>query len=141
MILGYADLATALGRRGAERDAGRWMYFQEAVLTAARAAGVQAIDGPFLRLGDPFGLGRAARAARELGFDGKWAIHPEQVEPLNAAFAASQRERGWATEVVAALEAASGERRCGRCVHGAMVDEAMRVRPSVCWRCRRASRR
>jgi citrate lyase subunit beta/citryl-CoA lyase len=52
LILGYADLATALGRRGAERHVERWLYYQEAVLAAARAAGVQAIDGPFLRLGE-----------------------------------------------------------------------------------------
>jgi hypothetical protein len=70
LILGYADLATALGRRGAERHIDRWLYHQEAVLAAARAAGVQAIDGPFLRLGDRLALARAARAARELGFDG-----------------------------------------------------------------------
>jgi citrate lyase beta subunit/acyl dehydratase len=127
LILGYADLATALGRRGAERDVERWLYYQEAVLTAARAASVQAIDGPFLRLGDLIGLGRAARVARELGFDGKWAIHPEQVEPLNAAFAVSDEERGWAAEVVAALEAASGSGDAAVRVHGAMVDEAMRA--------------
>ncbi len=128
LILGYADLATTLHRRGAERNAERWLYYQEAVLAAARAAGVQAIDGPFLRLGDLLGLARAARLARQLGFDGKWAIHPEQVEPLNTAFAASGREHRWATEVIAALSAVAGSGDAAIRVQGAMVDEAMRAR-------------
>lgn len=127
LILGYADLATALGRRGAERHIDRWLYYQEVVLAAARAAGVQAIDGPFLRLGDRLALARAARAARELGFDGKWAIHPEQVEPLNRAFGASERELRWAGEVIDALAVAAGSGDGAVRVEGAMVDEAMRA--------------
>jgi citrate lyase beta subunit/acyl dehydratase len=127
LILGYADLATALGRRGAERHVERWLYYQEAVLSAARAAGVQAIDGPFLRLGDAMGLARAARAARELGFDGKWAIHPEQVEPLNRVFAATERELRWAGSVTDALAASAKSGDAAVRVDGAMVDEAMRA--------------
>ena len=56
LILGYADLAAALGRRGAERDVDRWLYYQEAVLSAARAAGpsgdrraVSAVGGAVVR--------------------------------------------------------------------------------------------
>ncbi len=127
LILGYADLATALGRRGAERDVERWSYYQETVLSAARAAGLQAIDGPFLRLGEPLWLARAARAARELGFDGKWAIHPEQVETLNRAFAVTDREAGWARQVSDALEASAESGDAAVRVGGAMVDEAMRA--------------
>ncbi len=127
LILGYADLATALGRRGAERDVERWSYYQEAVLSAARAAGLQAIDGPFLRLGEPLWLARAARAARELGFDGKWAIHPEQVETLNRAFAATERELRWAGSVTDALAAGAGSGDAAGRFDGAMVDEAMRA--------------
>jgi citrate lyase beta subunit/acyl dehydratase len=127
LILGYADLATALGRRGAERHVERWLYYQEAVLSAARASGLQAIDGPFLRLGEPWSLARAARAARELGFDGKWAIHPEQVETLNRAFAATERELRWAESVTDALAASAGRGDAAVRVDGAMVDEAMRA--------------
>jgi citrate lyase beta subunit/acyl dehydratase len=127
LILGYADLAASLGRRGAERNLDRWLYHQEAVLAAARAGGLQAIDGPFLRLGDGLALARAARVARELGFDGKWAIHPEQVEPLNQAFGATGTEVRWAGAVQRALceASASGDAAVG--VQGAMVDEAMRA--------------
>jgi citrate lyase beta subunit/acyl dehydratase len=127
LILGYADLATALGRRGAERHVERWLYHQEVVLAAARAAGVQAIDGPFVRLGERLALARAARAARELGFDGKWAIHPEQVELLNRVFAASEPEVRWAGAVVDALAAAADGGDGAVRVQGAMVDEAMRA--------------
>ena len=127
LILGYADLATALGRRGAEREMERWGYYQEAVLSAARAAGVQAIDGPFFRLREPLALARTARAARELGFDGKWAIHPNQVEVLNRAFAVTEREFRWAGSVTDALAAGAGDGDAAVRVDGAMVDEAMRT--------------
>jgi citrate lyase beta subunit/acyl dehydratase len=125
LILGYADLAAALGRRGAERDLDRWLVAQETLLAAARIGDAQAIDGPFFGLRDERGVARAARAARELGFDGKWAIHPAQVAPLNAAFAPSSSERRWAAGVVAAVDAAAGEGGAAATVDGAMVDEAM----------------
>ncbi len=127
LILGYADLATALGRRGAERQLDRWLYHQEVVLAAARGAGLQAIDGPFLRLGDQLALARAARSARELGFDGKWAIHPDQVPVLNEAFAASDLELRWAGAVEEALSEAGRTGDAAVRVEGAMVDEAMRA--------------
>jgi acyl dehydratase len=97
------------------------------VLAAARAVGIQAIDGPFLGLGEPLALARAARAARELGFDGKWAIHPEQVEPLNRAFGATESEVRWATAVTEALATVADSGDAAVRVEGAMVDEAMRA--------------
>ena len=121
LILGYADLGTSLGRRGAQR----WLHYQEAVLAAARAAGLQAIDGPFLRLGDRLALARTTRAARELGFDGKWAIHPEQVEVLNQGFSATDSELRWAGAVRDALAQAAGTGDAAVRVDGAMVDAAM----------------
>jgi citrate lyase beta subunit/acyl dehydratase len=127
LILGYADLATSLGRRGAERVVESWLYHQEAVLAAARTAGLQAIDGPFLRLGEPLALARAARAARALGYDGKWAIHPEQVGVLNRTFAATEEELRWAAGVREALAEAASSGDSAVRLDGAMVDEAMRA--------------
>ena len=127
LILGYADLASALGRRGAERHIDRWLYHQEAVLAAARIAGLHAIDGPFLLLGDPVALGRAARVARGLGYDGKWAIHPDQVPVLNQVFAASDAELRWAGKVQDSLAEAAQSGDAAVRVDGAMVDEAMRA--------------
>ena len=124
LILGYADLAAGLGRRGAA-DASRWVVAQELILTAAHAAGVDAIDGPFFGLGDAAGLRAAVRSAREAGFDGKWAIHPEQVEPINDGFAAGPDELSWAAAVATALEEAAATGSAAARVDGAMVDEAM----------------
>ena len=56
LLIGYADLGAELGRRGAERDPRRWLVHQERVLGAARVAGVQALDGPFLDVADEAGL-------------------------------------------------------------------------------------
>ncbi len=65
------------------------------------------------------------RSAREAGFDGKWAIHPEQVGPINDGFAAGPDELRWAASVVAALEEAAATGSAAARVDGAMVDEAM----------------
>jgi citrate lyase subunit beta/citryl-CoA lyase len=128
LILGYADLAASLGRSRAGADnLDCWLAAQENVLSAARAYGLQAIDGPFLRLGDAEGLARAAARARDLGFDGKWAIHPGQVATLAAAFTPTAEEIEKARAILAALEAAERGDGQGAVAHeGEMVDEAVR---------------
>lgn len=124
LILGYADLRASLGRPpdAAELPA-RWLYAQETVLAAARTAGLQAIDGPFLRLDDPDGLAAWTAHVRSLGYDGKWAIHPGQVATLDAAFTPTPTEVEQARAVLAAL---SGEAPGALRFDGAMVDEAVR---------------
>ena len=100
LILGYADLAASLGR---PPDADRpelWLHAQDTVLVAARASGLQAIDGPYLAIRDDQGLRERAERVRALGFDGKWAVHPGQIEAINAAFtpprrSSSGRGRSW----------------------------------------------
>ena len=125
LILGYADLAAALGRRGAEDDVSRWLFAQETVLAAARIGGAAAVDGPSFALRDTRAVAASARAARELGFDGKWAIHPAQIAPIQAEFAASVEERRWAARVRVAVGAAGGSGGAAAALDGAMVDEAM----------------
>ena len=125
LILGYADLAAALGRRGRRTDPAHWLVAQETLLAAARRADVQAIDGPYFSLRDRRGLAAAARLTQELGFDGKWAIHPDQVPLLNATFGATAEERQWAARITSAVTAA-GETGTGAvAVDGSMVDAAM----------------
>ncbi|HET9719215.1 MAG TPA: CoA ester lyase [Solirubrobacteraceae bacterium] len=126
LILGYADLAVSLGRSPAgAANLDLWLAAQDRVLVAARAAGVRVIDGPFLAIGDADGLRRSATRAAELGFDGKWAIHPAQLQPIRDAFAPAEADVAHAREVLAALERAPD--RGAVQVGGAMVDEPVRL--------------
>ena len=96
-------------------------YALFAMVLAARAHGLQAVDGPYGVLGDAEGLRRAAGRARALGCDGKWSIHPEQIAVLNEAFSASPSELEWAHGVMTALgEGGAAE------MDGDMVDQATR---------------
>jgi len=124
LILGYADLAASLGRAPGVIAPERWLYAQESVLVAARAAGVQAIDGPYLEIRDDAGLRLRAEHVRELGFDGKWAVHPAQIGIINAAFTPEAQELAHARAVLEALEQAEG--RGAVELAGAMIDEASR---------------
>jgi citrate lyase subunit beta/citryl-CoA lyase len=126
IVLGYADLAVSLGRsRSAPLD--RWLAVQDAVLSAARAAGVQAIDGPHLAIDDEEGLRAAAARAAELGFDGKWAIHPSQIAPITAAFTPTPEEVEDARAVLAALADAAADGRGAVRLDGEMLDEPVRL--------------
>lgn len=128
IVLGYADLGASLGRsRSGAADLDRWLAVQDAVLACARANGLQAIDGPHLAISDETGLEAAARRAADLGFDGKWAIHPSQVDALTNAFTPEPEEVVHAEAVLAALEEAAGGARGAVALDGEMLDEAVRV--------------
>ncbi|MFZ0042486.1 MAG: CoA ester lyase [Solirubrobacteraceae bacterium] len=128
LILGYADLAASLGRSGVgAASLDYWLPAQDAVLVAARSHGLQAIDGPYLGTADDEPFRAAAARARELGFDGKWAIHPSQVDALNALFTPSADELEHAQAVVDALQASEREQGTGVvALDGEMLDEAVR---------------
>jgi citrate lyase subunit beta / citryl-CoA lyase len=129
LIVGYADLAASLGRTDAGAgDPVLWDPLREAVLLAARAHGLQAIDGPHLGLAPDDAFVAAARRARDAGFDGRWAIHPAQVEPLKALFAPSERELAHARAVLDALAAAEREgSQAVAVLDGRMLDEPVRL--------------
>lgn len=121
VILGYADLAASLGSAPYRPD-GSWAPYQSAVVSAARAVGVQPVDGPYLTLDDTDGLQASLSEARSLGFTGKWAIHPAQVAPAISAFAPTEAQVEQARAVLAQLEgSADGALRHG----GQMIDEAV----------------
>lgn len=79
-----------------------------ACLLAAVALGVQAIDGVYTDFRDAAGVTREAQEARRDGFSGKLAIHPGQVDALNAAFSPSEAEEAHARRVLAAFAEAGG---------------------------------
>ncbi|MEA2250944.1 MAG: citrate lyase subunit beta / citryl-CoA lyase [Solirubrobacteraceae bacterium] len=128
LILGYADLAASLGRSPAgAADRAAWNPAREAVLTAARAHGLQAIDGPSLTVAVDDVFTADTASARALGWDGRWAIHPRQVPALLAAFTPTAEELTWARRVVDALAKAAAEGARGAvAVDGQMIDEAVR---------------
>jgi citrate lyase subunit beta/citryl-CoA lyase len=97
------------------------------ILVAARAAGIQAIDGPYGALRDDDGLRERARLTRALGLDGKWTIHPSQIAIVNEVFSPTPAEFERATAMLEAYErASSGTGRGAVLFGGEMIDEATR---------------
>lgn len=92
LVFGPADLAASLGVPVLTIGAGASDHALAHVVAAARGSGLQAIDGPHARLGDDLGLVMSARRALEHGYDGKWVIHPSQIEPVNFVFTPSPAE-------------------------------------------------
>lgn len=121
LIIGYADLSASLGRR---LDAD-WQFARDAVLVAARSAGVQAIDGPHLAVADDDGFAEAVAFASTQGLDGKWAIHPRQIDRITAAFTPSADEVAQAQEILGVMEGAQREGAGAVAWRGRMLDEAL----------------
>lgn len=106
---GAEDLATALGastnRAASGEFAFTYQWVRSATLLAARAAGVQPIETLHTDFRDAAGLAATSRAAAQEGFTGRLAIHPDQVGPINAAFAPSAEDVAFAQRVVDAFAA------------------------------------
>jgi citrate lyase beta subunit len=102
----------------------RMGYAMHRIVVAARAAGIKAVDGPYADFRDLEGLRRSCRLARALGFDGKWCIHPAQVEVVNEVFSPTAEELEWARKVVAAYEEATAAGSGVVSVEGRMIDAA-----------------
>ena len=102
----------------------RFHYAMQSIVVAARAAGLRAVDGPVADHRDEEGLRESCLVARSLGFDGKWCIHPAQIDTVNEVFSPTKREVEWARKVVAALEDANAAGRGAISVDGQMVDAA-----------------
>ena len=102
----------------------RFHYAMHRIVVAARAADLRAIDGPVADYRDEEGLREGCLIARSLGFDGKWCIHPAQIETVNEVFSPTEKETEWAKRVVEAYEEASAAGRGAITVDGQMVDAA-----------------
>jgi citrate lyase beta subunit len=102
----------------------RFHYAMQRIVVAARARGLRALDGPLADYRDEEGLRKGSLLARSLGFDGKWCIHPGQIEVVNESFSPTEREIEWAKRVIEAYEEASAVGRGAISVEGQMVDAA-----------------
>jgi citrate lyase subunit beta/citryl-CoA lyase len=134
LIFGPADMSASLGlptltaglpMPGYPSD--HWHHVLSTILIAARHAGLQAIDGPYLVIKDLNGFREMALRARALGYDGKWALHPGQVDVLNEVFTPSQEEFDKAEAVLEAYRHATDVEGVGAVMFGnEMIDEASR---------------
>ncbi|MGW1743792.1 HpcH/HpaI aldolase/citrate lyase family protein [Nocardia sp. NPDC001965] len=97
------------------------------ILLTARAHGIQAIDGPYLQIRDTDGFRRAAGRTAALGFDGKWVLHPSQVDAANEIFSPRQSEYDHAELILEAYAyhtSAAGGSRGAVMLGDEMIDEA-----------------
>jgi citrate lyase subunit beta/citryl-CoA lyase len=135
LVFGPADFMASLGMRSLEigaQPAGyaggdAFHYPHMRMLVAARAHGLQAIDGPYAAIQDTAGLRRASASVAALGFDGKWVLHPGQVDPVNAAFSPDQAQYDHAELILEAYEHYTAVEQRGAAMLGEqMIDEASR---------------
>jgi malyl-CoA/(S)-citramalyl-CoA lyase len=101
-----------------------WHAAQTRMLVACRAYGLRPIDGPFGDFGDPDGYVCAANRAAVLGYEGKWAIHPSQIELANRVFTPTQAEVTKARRIVEAMALAAKEGRGAVSLDGRLIDIA-----------------
>jgi citrate lyase subunit beta/citryl-CoA lyase len=102
----------------------RFHYAMQRIVVAARARGLRAVDGPLADYRDAEALRESSQISRSLGFDGKWCIHPAQIETVNEVFSPTEEEIEWAKKVVKAYEEASAAGRGAISVDGQMIDAA-----------------
>ncbi|MGB0388147.1 MAG: HpcH/HpaI aldolase/citrate lyase family protein, partial [Ardenticatenaceae bacterium] len=121
---GSEDLA---GDLGATRSAAgsEIFYARSLVVTVATAYGLQAIDGVFLNFADTEGAYQEAKRAAQMGYQGKLAIHPRQIEPYHRAFTPSDAEIAAAQRLVDAFEAHQAKGIGAFVLDGKMIDEAI----------------
>lgn len=135
LVFGPADFMASINMRTlvvgeqppgyTEGDA--YHYILMRILMAARAHGLQAVDGPYLAIGDLDGYRRVAGRSAALGFDGKWVLHPSQIEAANEVFSPSQEDYDRAELILDAYEYyTTVERRGAVMLDDEMIDEASR---------------
>ncbi|MBV9059871.1 MAG: CoA ester lyase, partial [Pseudonocardiales bacterium] len=102
----------------------QWHFALSRMIVACRAYGLRPIDGPFGDYCDPDGFRASARRAAALGAEGKWAIHPSQVELANEVFSPPEAEVGRARQIIDALRHAEAHGKGAASVDGKMIDSA-----------------
>ena len=146
MVFGVADYAASVQARttniggsnpdysvltdpdeGGARDShwgDQWHFGISRIVAACRAEGIRPIDGPFGDYGDADGYRAAARRAAALGCEGKWAIHPSQVDLANEVFTPSAAEVDRAARILQAMEDAAKGGAGAVALDGRLIDAA-----------------
>lgn len=130
LVFGPGDYAASVGAAGLTigRDTGYpghyWHYQLARIAHAAKEHGLQVIDGSYADIEDLEGFRDSCRNAVMLGCDGKWAIHPRQIEPANMIFAPNEEEAKKAQRIVDEYQRAMEKGHGAVSVDGEMVDEA-----------------
>jgi citrate lyase subunit beta/citryl-CoA lyase len=132
LIFGPADFMASLGMRSlavgvppAAYRGDAFYYPLMRILVAARSHGLLAIDGPYARIADTEGLTSSATGVAALGFDGKWVVHPSQIDPVNQAFTPGQDEYDRAELILEAYRFHTTHHQRGAAMlDGEMIDEA-----------------
>jgi citrate lyase subunit beta/citryl-CoA lyase len=134
IVFGPADFAASMempvltgGVQISEYPGDHFHYVFSKILMAGRAHGLQVIDGPYLKVRDGEGLADYCRRTATLGFDGKWALHPDQVTIINEIYSPTQElfDRAWS--ILDAYERATESDGRGAVMFGdEMIDEASR---------------
>ncbi|MDR2582697.1 MAG: CoA ester lyase [Fibromonadaceae bacterium] len=133
LIFGIADYSASIGARlysisgHGEEDAEiypghRWNFVMSKIAQTAKAHNLLAIDSPYGNFRDLLELGKSAKMSAALGFDGKWAIHPSQIETINNVFSPTSEEIDRASRILEAARTNPG--RGAVAIDGRMVDRA-----------------
>ncbi len=101
-----------------------WHFAQARIVVACRAYGLRPIDGPFGDFSDPDAYVAAAKRAAILGYEGKWAIHPSQIDLANEVFSPSKDEVNRAKRILEAMEQAAKEGKGAVSLDGRLIDVA-----------------
>ncbi|MHB8341285.1 MAG: HpcH/HpaI aldolase/citrate lyase family protein [Mycobacteriales bacterium] len=139
IIFGPADFMASInmpslvvGELAADYPGDPFHHIFMSILMAARARGVQAIDGPYLQIRDVDGFTRAARRSAALGFDGKWVLHPGQLEAANEVYSPKQTDYDHAELILDAYRYYTEVEKLGAVMLGdEMIDEASRKMAEV----------
>ncbi len=121
-IIRYVDMDSHEQDRGDEYGEASLLYARSAVAVAARAAGVEALDTPYVKFRDQEGLKSEAGLARRLGYTGKFAIHPAQIGTIRTVWMPSDAEIAKARRVIDAANRASAAGRGAISLDGEMID-------------------
>jgi citrate lyase subunit beta/citryl-CoA lyase len=135
VILGPVDFSASMempslsgGLQIPEYPGDYFHYVFMKILMAGRANGLQVIDGPYVKVRDSEGFRDFCTRTQILGFDGKWALHPDQVTILNEMFSPTQAQFDRANDILDAYEEATttGDRKGAVMFGDEMIDEASR---------------